>query len=87
MSVFGVSLVRMFMQLRWIRRDTDYLAVFIPDAEKYGPENFEYVHFSRRENCQKDYCFDLFTYVITYISSLCFVFKLLFLLIYAHFES
>ena len=64
MSVFGVSLVQMFMQLRWIRRDTEYLALFIPDAKKYRPENFEYVHFSRSENFVKK------TFVLTYLHML-----------------
>ena len=64
MSVFGVSLAQMFMQLRWIRRDTEYLAVFIPDTEKYGPENFEYVHFSRSENFVNK------TIVLTYLHML-----------------
>ena len=64
MSVFGVSLVQIFMQLRWIRKDTDYLAVLIPVAENYGPQNFEYVHFSRSENFVKK------TFVLTYLHML-----------------
>ena len=38
MSVFVVFLVRIFPYLDWIRRDTDYLSIFSPNAWKYGPE-------------------------------------------------
>ena len=38
MSVFGVILVRIFPHLDWIRRDSEYLFVFSPNAEKCGPE-------------------------------------------------
>ena len=37
-SVFGVILVRIFPHSDWIRRDTEYLSVFGPNAEKCGPE-------------------------------------------------
>ena len=37
MSVFGVFLVLIFPHLDWIRRDTEYLSIFIPNARKYGP--------------------------------------------------
>ena len=37
-SVFGVILVRVFPHLDWIRRDTEYLSVFSPDAIKCRPE-------------------------------------------------
>ena len=37
-SVFGVLLVRNFPHLDWIRRDTEYLFVFSPNAENYGQE-------------------------------------------------
>ena len=30
----------------WIGRDTEYLSVFIPNAGKYGSENFKYGRFS-----------------------------------------
>ena len=48
-SVFGVFLVRVFLHLERIRRDTLYLhlSVFSPNAGKYGPENPEHKHFSR----------------------------------------
>ena len=38
-SVFGVSLVRIFSHLDWIQRYAAYLSVFSPNAGKYGPEN------------------------------------------------
>ena len=31
-------LVRIFTHSDWMRRDTSYLSVFSPNAEKYGPE-------------------------------------------------
>ena len=37
-SIFGVILVRIFLHLDWIRRDTPYLSVFSPNAGKCGPE-------------------------------------------------
>ena len=37
-SVFGVILVLIYPHSDWIRRDTEYLSVFNPKAEKYGPE-------------------------------------------------
>ena len=37
-SVFGVFLVRIFPHSYWIRRDTEYLFAFSPNAGKYGPE-------------------------------------------------
>ena len=37
-SVFGVSLVRIFPHSDWMRRVTPYLSVFNPNAEKYRPE-------------------------------------------------
>ena len=36
-SVFGNSLVRIFLHLDWIRRDTPNLFVFSPNEGKYGP--------------------------------------------------
>ena len=36
-------LVRIFQDSDWIRRDTSYLSVFIPNAEKYGPEITPYL--------------------------------------------
>ena len=36
MFVFGVFLVHIFPHLEWIHRDTKYLSVFSPNAEKYG---------------------------------------------------
>ena len=42
-SVFWVFLVRIFPHSDWIRRDTEYLSVFLSlfsaNAAKYGPEN------------------------------------------------
>ena len=37
--VFGVFLVRISPHLDWIRRDTEYLSVFRPNARKYRPES------------------------------------------------
>ena len=37
-SVSGVSLVRIFPHSYWIRRYTEYLSLFSPNAGKYGPE-------------------------------------------------
>ena len=37
-SVFGAILVLIFPNLDWVRRDTEYLSVFSPNAGKYGPE-------------------------------------------------
>ena len=31
-------LVRIFLYLEWIRRETEYLSVFSPNTGKYGPE-------------------------------------------------
>ena len=36
-------LVRIFPHLDWIRRDTEYLFVFSPNARKYGPEITPYL--------------------------------------------
>ena len=36
--LFGVALFRIFLHLGRIRRDTDYLSVFIPNTGKYRPE-------------------------------------------------
>ena len=36
-------LVRFFPHSDWIRRDTPYLSVFSPNAEKYGPEKTSYL--------------------------------------------
>ena len=38
MSVFGVFVVRIFPHLHGIRRDTEYLPVFSPNAGKYALE-------------------------------------------------
>ena len=38
MSVFEVFLVRIFLHSDWIRRDTEYLFVFSPNAGKYSSE-------------------------------------------------
>ena len=38
MSIFRVFLVRIFPHSDWIRRDTEYIFVFSPNAGKYGPE-------------------------------------------------
>ena len=35
--MFGVILVRIFLHSDWIRRDTEYLFVFSPNAGKCGP--------------------------------------------------
>ena len=37
-SVFGINLVRIFPHLYWMRKDTEYLSVFSPNAGKCGPE-------------------------------------------------
>ena len=42
MSIFGVTLVRVFPHSDWIRRDTSYLSVFSANAGKYGPEKTPY---------------------------------------------
>ena len=50
-SVFGVILARIFPHSDWLRRDTEYLSVFSPNAGKYRPEkNSVYGHFSRSLN-------------------------------------
>ena len=36
-------LVRIFAHSHWIRRDTEYLLVFSPNAGKYGPEKTLYL--------------------------------------------
>ena len=41
MSIFNVFLIRVFLHLDWIRRDTLYLSVFSSNAEKYGPEKLQ----------------------------------------------
>ena len=48
-SVFGVFLVRIFPHSDWMRRDTEYLSVFIPIAGKYGTEKLrKRSHFKQR---------------------------------------
>ena len=37
-----IFLVRILSDSDWIRRDTPYLSVFSPNAEKYGPEKTPY---------------------------------------------
>ena len=37
--MFGVFLVRIFPHSNWIRRDTEYLSMFSPNAGKYGSDN------------------------------------------------
>ena len=37
-SVFGVILVHIFLHSDWVRRDTECLSVFTPNAGIYGPE-------------------------------------------------
>ena len=36
-------LVRIFPHSDWIWRDTEYLSIFSPNAEKYGPEKTPYL--------------------------------------------
>ena len=48
-SLFGFFLIRIFLHSDWIRRDTEYLFVFSPNAEKVDQKNSEYGHFSRIE--------------------------------------
>ena len=43
MSVIRVIMVRIFPHLDWIRRDTEYLSVFSPNARKYRPETTPYL--------------------------------------------
>ena len=43
-SLFGIFLVRIFPHSEWIQRDTGYLSVFGPNAEKYGPKNRDTFH-------------------------------------------
>ena len=38
-----IVVVRIFMHLDWIRRDTSYLPVFSPNAGKYGQEKTPYL--------------------------------------------
>ena len=40
-SVFGVILIRIFAHSDCLRRDTEYLSVFSPNAGKYRPEQFQ----------------------------------------------
>ena len=37
-SVSGVFLASIFRHLVWMRRGTEYLSIFSPNVEKYGPE-------------------------------------------------
>ena len=39
-SVIGVTRGRIFPHSEWIRRDTEYLSVFSPNAGKWRPEHF-----------------------------------------------
>ena len=41
MYVFGIFLISIFLHWDWIRRDTEYLSVFSPNAGKYWPENLQ----------------------------------------------
>ena len=45
-SLFGFFLVPIFLHSDWIRRDTKYLFVFSPNAERMDQKNSEYGHFS-----------------------------------------
>ena len=42
MSKCGVFVVRIFLHWDWIRRFTESISVFSPNAEKYGPEMTRY---------------------------------------------
>ena len=48
-SVFGIILVRIFSHLDWMRRDTEYLSVFSPNAGNTDQNNSEYGFFLRSE--------------------------------------
>ena len=43
MSKYGVFSGPYFLHLDWIRRDTEYLTVFSPNAGKYSPEKASYL--------------------------------------------
>ena len=45
--VLGVFLLHIFPHSYWIQGDAEYLFVFSPNAENYGPENSKYGHFWR----------------------------------------
>ena len=61
LSIFGVFLVRIFLHLCWIQRDTPYLSVFSPIAGKYKPKKnpntniFYEVRASKSFRFSKDY--------------------------------
>ena len=42
---FFLSVFRIFLYSDWIRRFTEYISLFSPSAEKYGPKTWEYGHF------------------------------------------
>ena len=49
--VLGVILVYIFPHSDWMRRDTEYLSVFTPDAGKYGLEKHRIRTLLRSVNC------------------------------------
>ena len=53
LSVFGVILVRIFLQSDWIRKDTEYFSVFSPNAGKYGPECLRIQTFFTQCHCEE----------------------------------
>ena len=55
-SLFGVFLVRIFLDSDWIRRDTEYVSVFSPNAGKWGPEKIRIQTFLRCVNATPVSC-------------------------------
>ena len=49
------NLIRIFPHSDWIRRDTEYLFVFHPNAKKYGPEKIPYLDTSRSGKSTRRY--------------------------------
>ena len=71
-SVFGVCLACIFPQSYWIRRNTDYLSVFSPNAGKYKPEKLQIQILSTRYDVwhiaqeRKIFCFGRFEVETTF---------------------
>ena len=46
-SVFVLSVVRIYPHSNWIPRFTEQISIFIPNVVKYGPEKLQYRQFLR----------------------------------------
>ena len=85
-TVLEIFLVRILPHSDWIRRDTEYLSVFSPDAEKCGPEKLriwtpftQWAPFTKSNHIANKsvYFYMSWTSVLTGFQSLCNIFDAL----------